>query len=99
PDADWQVVVQDDALVCEAFLLGLEIALEEIGPLGLVSPYMGTGRPGQRNVANAINMAHRRGHAWSSTWSLCWGVAIAAPVITIEDMLEWCDEPERAQMN
>ena len=34
-----------------------------------------------------------------STWSLNWGVAIAAPVSTIRGMLDWCDDPKRAHLN
>lgn len=99
PDADWHLVIQDDAIASPDLLAGLEVALDQLGPDGLVSPYTGTGRPDQRNVARAINSATQRGHSWLSTWSLCWGVAIAAPVHTIPGMLQWCSHSSKARLN
>lgn len=98
-DADWHMVIQDDAVVCPDLLAGLEAALSEIGPEGLVSAYTGTGRPDQHNVQRALAHATDKGHAWLSTYSLNWGVAIIAPVHTIPDMLEWCSQPGRATTN
>src|SRR5690606_32431577 len=34
PTADWHLVIQDDAIVCQDFLAGLEAALTELGPEG-----------------------------------------------------------------
>src|SRR5699024_10684327 len=50
PAADWHMVIQDDALVCDDLIAGLEVALNELGKEGLMSPYTGTGRPDQKNV-------------------------------------------------
>jgi len=91
PSADWHLVIQDDALVCQDLLAGLEKALDVIGPEGLVSAYTGTGRPDQYNVRRAHRHAQDKGHSWMPTKSLCWGVAILAPVPTIPDMVKWCD--------
>lgn len=99
PNADWHIVIQDDALVCEDFLAGFEVALAEIGTEGLVSAYTGTGRPDQANVKRAIKDADKRGYNWLHTWSLNWGVAFAVPTSTIPAMLEWSDRKARETKN
>ena len=99
PSADFHIVLQDDALACEDLLAGLEEALDVLGPEGLVSAYTGTGRPDQYNVRRALRHAAEKGHSWMPTKSLCWGVAIIAPVSTIDDMLKWCSHRSKAQMN
>jgi len=99
PEADWHLVLQDDAVVCPDLLAGLEHALTELGPEGLVSAYSGAGRPDQKSVHRALGQAERRGYSWLSTWSLNWGVAIIAPVATIPDMLDWCSQPARSKRN
>lgn len=99
PNADYHLVLQDDAVVCEDLLAGLESALDVIGPEGLVSAYTGTGRPDQYNVRRALRHATDKGHSWMPTKSLCWGVAIVAPVATIPDMLKWCGHRTKTAMN
>ena len=92
PTADWHLVLQDDVLVSQNLLAGLEVALQQIGPEGLVSAYTGTGRPDQLNVRRALTNAQRHGHHWMTTKSLNWGPAIIAPVHTIPHMLDWCEQ-------
>src|SRR5690554_2196422 len=98
PEADWHMVIQDDALACKDLIAGLEKALEVLGPEGLVSAYTGTGRPDQYNVRRAHRHAQDKGHSWMPTKSLCWGVAILAPVPTIPDMVKWCSHSSKAQL-
>lgn len=92
PAADWHLVLQDDVLISQNLLAGLERALGELGPEGLVSAYTGTGRPDQSNVRRAIAHADRNGHSWMSTRSLNWGPAIILPTFVIPDMLDWCED-------
>lgn len=99
PAADWHMVIQDDALVCADLMAGLEAALDVVGPEGLVSAYTGTGRPNQEHVRKALANAQHKGHSWMCTRSLCWGVAIIAPVKTIPDMLAWCSTGPRMKRN
>lgn len=94
-DADYGLVLQDDALVCRDLIAGAEKALDQLGPDGLVSFYTGTGRPDQQNVTRALDTAARHQHAWLSTRSLNWGVAICAPTHTIRPMVRWCSHPGR----
>lgn len=98
PAADWHMVIQDDALVCEDLMAGLEAALDVLGPEGLLSAYTGTGRPDQLHVRKALRHANDKGHSWMCTKSLCWGVAIIAPTATIPEMLDWCSKPPRTRM-
>lgn len=98
-DTDYSVVLQDDAIVCQDFLAGLGAALDVVGPQGLVSPYTGTGRPSQANVKRALAHADAHGHAWMSTRSLNWGVAIAMPTSMVDRMLRWCCHPARKGWN
>lgn len=99
PSADWHMVIQDDALVSKDLLAGLEKALEQLGPEGLVSAYTGQGKPHQTHIHKALANAVDKGHSWVSTKSLCWGVAIIAPVPTIPDMLRWCSHGSRRMSN
>jgi predicted O-methyltransferase YrrM len=99
PDADWHMVIQDDAIVCPDMIAGFETALAQFDGEGIVSAYTGTGRPDQNNVKRAIKNSDRFGHRWLTTWSLNWGVAFAVPTNTIDEMLAWCDRPARAQRN
>jgi len=96
PSADWHMVIQDDAIAAPDLLAGLEKALDQLGTDGLMSAYTGTGRPNQRNIKRALLHAEDKAHSWISTRSLCWGVAIIAPVHTIPGMLQWCSRPARS---
>ena len=99
PDADWHMVIQDDAIPSKDMIAGLEYALGQFDGEGLVSAYTGTGRPDQKNVKMAIETAEKHKYSWISTWSLNWGVAIIAPTSTIPAMLKWCSRPARSERN
>ena len=91
--ADWHVVLQDDVVVCDDFLAGLGVALDQMGRVGVVSAYAGTGRPDQQNVRAAIRRAEARRESWFCTRSLNWGPAIVLPVAYVGRMLGWCSTP------
>lgn len=91
-DAQWGLVVQDDALPCRDLLTGLEHALDYVPRNVLLSPYVGTRRPVAARVERAVADAIERGAVFIEMPSLCWGVAIAAPTRIINGMLPWCDE-------
>jgi hypothetical protein len=99
PHADYHMVIQDDAIPAQDLVKGLEQALDVLGPEGLVAPYSGTGKPHQGHMKRNIAHADAMGHAWWSTKSLCWGVAIVAPVRTIDRMLHWCSLGPRVMLN
>lgn len=91
PSADWHLVIQDDALVSDNFREGLSAALDHV-PFGVVvSAYLGTKRPQQQAVQNAIGQARKSGAAWAVMRSLNWGPAIVVPTQAIRPMLDWSD--------
>lgn len=90
-EAEWGVVIQDDAIVCRDFAEGMELALDQLDPNVVVSPYVGTRRPMAHRVEAAVRSAIDNDAAWIRMPSLNWGVAIVLPTAIINDMLPWCD--------
>ena len=87
-DADFHVVLQDDALPIPGFAVHAAAALAA-RPASLVSFYVGTGRPRQHRVSTAIARATVDGCAWLSAETLLWGVAVAMPTEHIAPFLDW----------
>lgn len=91
PDADYHLVLQDDAVVCRDLVAGLEHALEYVPDAAIVSPYTGTRRPLSNIVEAAVARARAADAAWIVMRALNWGVGIVAPTGTINEMLAWGD--------
>lgn len=91
PDADWHVLIQDDALPCPDFLAGLERALAFVPQDAVVSPYLGTGRNVPIRWEAMANAAERAGAPWVRSTKLMWGVAIVLPVARIGEMIDYAD--------
>lgn len=94
-DADWGVVVQDDAIPCLDLLAGLEEALDHVPEETVVSGYVGTLRPMPGYIKQAGDSATTTGATWIQTDSLNWGVLIGLPTHAIEPMLAKCDTDHR----
>lgn len=94
-DADWHVLIQDDALPCPDFLAGLERALEHVPPDATVSPYLGQGGAAPLKWNRMGIEAERRGASFVVSTSLMWGVAICLPVPLIPDMIARADTMHR----
>lgn len=92
PDADFHLVLQDDAIVTRDLITGLESALDRVPADAIVSPYVGTRRPQPQKVIRAIAEARDKQASWIVMGSLNWGVGIIIPTRAIEDMLPWCDQ-------
>ena len=90
PEADYHLVIQDDALVCRDLLAGVERALRFAGGRP-VSFYTGTVRPYADDVAAAIDYAIRQGASWVSWPGPWWGVAVAYPVADIPAIIAAAD--------
>jgi hypothetical protein len=88
PDADWHVVLQDDAQPIPGFADHAADALEH-APRTAVSFYTGTGRPRQPQVANAIATADALESPWLQHATLLWGVAVAMPTEHVAPFLHW----------
>lgn len=85
--ADWHVVIQDDAILCDDFYGNLVAALSVLPERVLTSLYTGTGRPLGKRVKAAVEKAADA--SWLRHYILFWGVAIAIPSDHIEPMLDF----------
>ncbi|MFW6091097.1 MAG: hypothetical protein ACODAF_04430 [Actinomycetota bacterium] len=90
PAADWHLVLQDDALPVPDLLAGLEAALPALPPRSICSPYFGVPGAEHERMLRALQRAEERPGPWLRERAMHWGVAIAAPVESIPDMLAWC---------
>lgn len=91
PDADWHVLIQDDAVPCADLLAGLERALAFVPPDAVVSPYLGTGRNVPIRWEAMARAADTAGATWVRSQKLMWGVCIALPVKLIPDMIQYAE--------
>jgi hypothetical protein len=90
-DADWHVLIQDDAKPCADFLAGLERALAFVPQNAVVSPYLGTGRNVPIRWEALARAADTAGAHWVRSNKLMWGVCIAIPTALIGEMIEYAD--------
>jgi hypothetical protein len=91
PDADYHLLLQDDAVVCQHLLTGLEVALEHVPPGAVVSPYLGRGGATPHRWRTMAADANRLGASWVVSSKLMWGVGIALPVSRIAEMIDMVD--------
>ena len=87
---DWSLVIQDDALVANDLVAGLERGVKNFPNGALISPYLGMGRPDQVKVHQEIHKAWMNRTPWLSLRSLNWGVALLVPTETVDHMVRWC---------
>lgn len=91
PDADWHLVLQDDAVPCIDLEESLERALEHVPADAVVSAYLGRGGGNGYRWGSIVADAERLGASWVRSSKLSWGVAIILPTKLIPDMIEHCD--------
>lgn len=91
-DSDWHVVVQDDALPCLDFAVGVHRALGQIEHYGPVSFYTGRARPHGPAVTRAVSRAMLAGKSWLEMRGPLWGPAVAVPTDMIDRMLDYCED-------
>lgn len=92
PEADWHVLLQDDAVLCRDFLAGLAQALDHVPQTSaIVSPYLGAGGMVGQKWASIGAKADEAGASWIVAQRLLWGVAIAIPVRYIGEMIAFAD--------
>jgi hypothetical protein len=97
PDADWHLVLQDDAVVCPDMLDGFAKALEHVPATGAVaSAYFSHIRPFPARTIGAVSDAETAGAAWIVSRFVWWGVAVAIPVREIPAMLVMGDKRHEA---
>lgn len=92
PDADYHVLIQDDAVPCRDLFAGLERALATLPDPVSVSAYLGRGRTVPEKWNRLAAQADRRGASWVRSHALLWGVCLAVPTAVIPEMIAWCDQ-------
>lgn len=97
PAADWHLVLQDDAVICDDLVAGLARALDRVAIPSIVSLYLGTVRPFASRVEHAAQVAEEIGASWVTAPGLYWGVALAVPVPLVEDLLHRADTSRVAE--
>ena len=88
-DADWCVVLEDDAVPVPLFRFELKRALA-YAPAPIVGLYLGTGNPSgqvQRQIGRALGISHNR--AWITADCLIGSVGYAVRAPLVPDMLAW----------
>lgn len=88
PEADWHLLIQDDALASPDLLAGLERALEYVPADAVVSPYFGQGGAAGARWARVGSDAIARRASWVLSEKLMGGVAICLPTKLIPEMIE-----------
>ena len=95
PEAEWHVVVQDDAILCRGFTGQVERALEELDQ-GPAAFYMGqTGRFNGTSVRAMMDKARRKAQRWIVASGPRWGPAVAVQTTDIPAMIEHGDNVEK----
>ena len=95
PEAEWHVVVQDDAILCRGFTGQVERALEELDQ-GPAAFYMGqTGRFGGISVRGMMEQAREEDQRWIVASGPRWGPAVAVQTTDIPAMVEHGDNAEK----
>lgn len=95
PDADYHLVIQDDAMPCPDLMDALPAVVAGAPGPGPVSLYMGA-RPGTSDIARLVQRANQRDAVWIGRELLGWGVAFAVHTSEIEAMLAACAGSNRA---
>lgn len=93
PKATHHLVVQDDALICQDLVSGVEKALSHL-PDPQNSPmclYIGRVRPQRRPIANLVARAKRHKASFIKLTQMHWGVGIVMPTRYINEMVTWAD--------
>ena len=95
-DADWHLLLQDDAVIADHLMEMLPAALSRVPQRSIVSLYVGGGRPLSSMWEKTTAEANQVGASWIVGPRALWGVALALPVPLIGDMLAYCDRQHGA---
>ena len=90
-DADWHLLLQDDAVPAHHLLERLPEALDRVPRRSIVSLYLGNVRPLAMKWEKVARRADTEGASWIVGPRCLWGVAIALPVPLIPAMVGYAD--------
>lgn len=84
--ASHHLIVQDDAIVCQDLLAGLEQAVQVSGDR-VVGLYVGNVRPDAKRVGREVAAARMGGVSWLPMQGPWWGVGILIPTVHMPDLI------------
>jgi hypothetical protein len=88
-DAEWHMVVQDDALLPPDFFDGVKRMLQHVPPNHPVGLYYGRFRPRAQETAGLTTKARRENASFIVHNGPWWGVGIVVPTVHIRDIVRW----------
>lgn len=89
PNADWHLLLQDDAIVATNLLESLARGLEYVPRECIVSLYVGTGRPMAGAWRGVVDEANEVGASWIIGPRSLWGVGLLLPTHLIGEMITY----------
>ncbi len=90
-DADWHVLLQDDAVVAANLMEELPHALAHVPRDAVVSLYLGTGRPLAGAWGQVVKEAREVNASWITAPRPMWGVGLVMPTHLIAGMVRYCN--------
>jgi hypothetical protein len=94
-DAEWHMVVQDDALLPPDFFEGVKRMLKFVPAYHPVGLYYGSVRPREHETRSLIARAEQENAPFIVHNGPWWGVGIILPTCQIRDVVKWGDEESR----
>jgi hypothetical protein len=86
PSAEWHVVLQDDALVCQDLIAGLTCALTVVPRNAALGLYLGRTRPLRSRIGKTVAAATDE-TGWIVLTQLLWGVGVVLPTAFIDEIV------------
>lgn len=97
PKADYHVVIQDDAIVCDRLLESVARVARHVPPECPIGLYYGKRMPNRNEYERHYRRAVRAGHRWIALRkSPLWGVAVAFPVAALDEIVAYADHVRSA---
>jgi len=93
PTADWHLVLQDDAIICDDFIEKAKRTLEFVGNSGMIVVNFYYGR--RSNRIKEAEKGLKEGFVMAN--KVTWGLAICLPTRIIPEMIEYCDRLKAPQ--
>jgi len=90
--SEWHMVVQDDALLPQDFVEGVEKMLKYVPPLHPVGLYYGSVRPRETETRRLILQAKKEKASFIVHNGPWWGVAIVIPTAHTKEIVSWGDK-------
>jgi len=91
-DAEWHLVVQDDALLPNDFVAGVQKMLKAVPSGRPVGLYYGRVRPREFETRRLIAESNQKGASFIVHNGPWWGVGIVVPSAHVQSIVEWGNE-------